>query len=69
MDDMVEQFCWSDVRVHRNALLVGDLQELAVQEMMACLVCILGSQSPEKVSGGQMQLVERVLAGTYFAWG
>ena len=37
--------------------------------MEACVVRILGSQSPEKVYGGQMQIVERVLAGTYFAWG
>ena len=69
MEDMVERFCRPDARVHRNALLVRDLQEPAVQAMAACVVRILGSQSPEKVSGGQMQLVELVLAGTYFSWG
>ena len=37
--------------------------------MAACVVRILGSQSPEKVSGGQMQIVEHVLGETYFAWG
>ena len=69
MDDMLEQFCGPEAQVHRNALLVIDLQEPAVRAMAACVVRVLGSQSPEKVSGGQMQLVERVLAMTYFAWG
>ena len=69
LDDVVERLCRPGARVHRNALLVRDLREPAVQVMTGCVVCILGSQSPEKVSGGQMQLVERVLAGTYFAWG
>ena len=69
MEDMVERFCRPDARVHRNALLVRDLRERAVQAMATCVVRILGSQSPEKVSGGQMQIVERVLGGTYFAWG
>ena len=55
--------------MHRNALLVRDLQEPTVRAMAACVVHVLGSQSPEKVSGGQMQLVERVLAGVYYAWG
>ena len=58
MDDMVERFYWPEARVHRNALLVRDLREPVVQAMAACVVRILGSQSPEKVSGGQMQLVE-----------
>ena len=67
MDDMLERFCGPEARVHRNALLVRDLQEPAVRAMAACVVRVLGSQSPEKVSGGQMQLVERVLAGVYYA--
>ena len=69
MDDMRERFCVAEAQVNRNALLVRDLQEPAVRAMAACVVHILGSQSPEKVSGGQMQLVEHVLAETYFAWG
>ena len=69
MEDMVERFCRADARVHRNALLVRDLREPIVQAMATCVVQILGSQSPEKVSGGQMHIVERVLGGTYFAWG
>ena len=69
MEDMLERYCGPEARVHRNALLVRDLQELAVPAMAACVVRVLGSQSPEKVSGGQMQLVERVLAGVYYAWG
>ena len=54
MDDMVERFCRPEARVDQNALLVRDLREPAVQAMAACVVRILGSQSPEKVSGGQM---------------
>ena len=69
MEDMLEQYCGPEARVHRNALLVRDLQEPAVRAMAACVVHVLGSQSPEKVSGGQMQLVERVLAGVYYVWG
>ena len=38
--------------MHRNALLVADLRELVVRETAACIVRILGSQAPEKVSGG-----------------
>ena len=67
MDDMLEWFYRPEAQVHQNALLVRDLREPAVRAMAACVVRILGSQSPEKVSGGQMQLVERVLAGSYFA--
>ena len=52
MDDMVERFCRPDARVHRNGLLVRDLREPAVQAMAPCVVRILRSQSPEKVSGG-----------------
>ena len=52
IEDMVERFCRPGARVHRNALLVRDLREPAVQAMDACIVQILGSQSPEKVSGG-----------------
>ena len=69
MDDMLEQFCGPEARVHRNALLVRDLREPEVQSMAACVVRVLGSQSPERVSGGQMQLVECVLGGVYYAWG
>ena len=52
MDDMLERFCGPEARVHRNALPVRDLQEPAVRAMAACVVRVLGSQSPEKVSGG-----------------
>ena len=67
--DMAVRFCGAEARVHRNALRVGDLREPVVRATIACIVRILGSQAPEKVSGGQMQLVERTLEGTYFAWG
>ena len=69
IDDLAVRFCRADARVHRNAFWIQDLREPAVRAMEACMVWILGSQSPEKVSGGQMQIVERVLAGNYFAWG
>ena len=69
MEDMLERYCGPEARVHRNALLVRDLLELAVQAMAACVVRVLGSQSLEKMSGGQMQLVERVLGSVYYAWG
>ena len=54
MDDMLERFWRPDSQVHRNALLVRDLQEPVVWAMAACVVRVLGSQAPEKVSGGQM---------------
>ena len=69
MDDMLEWFCRPEAQVHRNALLVRDLREPTVWAMAACVVRVLGSQSPEKVSAGQMQFMERVLSRTYFAWG
>ena len=69
MEDMLERYCGPEARVHRNALLVRDLLEPAVLAMAAYVVRVLGSQSLEKVSGGQMQLVERVLGGVYYAWG
>ena len=52
IDDLAVRFCRADARVHRNALRIEDLWESAVQEMEACGVRILGSQAPEKVSGG-----------------
>ena len=54
MDDMLERFCRPEAQVHQNALLVRDLREPVVRAMAACVVRILGSQSPEKVSGGHM---------------
>ena len=69
MEDKLERYCGPEAWVHRNALLVRDLLEPAMQAMAACVVRVLGSQSPEKVSGGQMQLVECVLGGVYYAWG
>ena len=69
MDNMLERFCGAEAQVHRNALLVRDLRKPTVRAMAACVVRVLGSQSPEKVSGGQMQLVESVLDETYYAWG
>jgi len=42
--------------VHRNAPRVSDLREPVVRATAACIVRILGSQSPEKVSGGRCSL-------------
>ena len=54
IDDVRERLCRADAEVHRNALLVRDFWEPVVRAMAACVVRILGSQSPEKVSRGQM---------------
>ena len=43
MDDMLERFCGAEAQVHRNALLVRDLQDPVVRAMAACVVHILGS--------------------------
>ena len=37
--------------------------------METLLLRILGSTGSHKISGGQLQLVERVIGGTYYGWG
>ena len=55
--------------VHDSYILMCDIKELSTRVVGTLLQRILGSTGNHKISGGQLQLDEHAIGGTYYAWG
>ena len=68
LEDLCDQHCYATTYVRGSYILMCDIEELSTREVGTLLQCILGSIGSHKISGGQLQLVEHVIGGTYYAW-
>jgi hypothetical protein len=48
---------------------IGAMDALAHRCIAAMIVRVYGSLATQRISGGQLMVMERVLAGEHFAWG
>ena len=68
LDDLCERHYYASTYVHGSYILICDIESLSTRAVVAMVVWILGSSGPHKISRGQLQMVERVMAGTYYGW-
>ena len=61
--------CYATAYVCGSYILMCDIEELSTWAVGTLLQRILGSTGSHKISAGQLQLVERAIGGTYYAWG
>lgn len=64
----VECHCPWDVRGEGMIILIGDLEWLETWVVFVAVLQVLDSQVFHHITGGQMMLVESVLARTYYGW-
>ena len=69
LEDLCEWHYYATAYVRGSYILMCDIEELSTREVGTLLQCILGSMGSHKISGGQLQLVEHAISGTYYAWG
>ena len=69
LEDLCDRHCYTTTYVRGSYILMCDIEELSTRAVGNLLQCILGSMGSHKLSGGQLQLVERAIGGTYYAWG
>ena len=69
LEDLCERYCYATMYVHGSYILMCDIEELSTRVVGTLLQRILGSRGSHKISGGQLQLVEHAIGGTYYAWG
>ena len=69
LEDLCDRHCYAMAYVHGSYILMCDIEELSTREVGTLLQRILGSMGIHNISGGQLQLVEHAIGGTYYAWG
>jgi hypothetical protein len=52
-----------------SVVSIGAMDALAHRCIAAMIVRVYGSLATQRISGGQLSVMERVLAGEHFAWG
>ena len=68
LEELCDRHCYATAYVHGSYILMCDIEDLSTRVVVTLLLCILGSTGSHKISGGQLQLVERAIGGTYYAW-
>ena len=70
--ETLEEFCdrnfYATVYVRGSHILACDIEDLSTQDDAAMVLHILGSTMNHKISGGQLQMVEHAMRGTYYGW-
>ena len=73
LGETLEQLCdrhyYTTTYVHGSYILMCDIKDLSTRVVVTLLLRILGSMGSHKISGGQLQLVEHAIGGTYYGWG
>ena len=68
LEDLCDRNYYATTYVHDSYILMCDIKELSTRAVGTLVQHILGSTGSHKISGGQLQLVEHVIGGTYYAW-
>ena len=69
LEDLCDRHYYATTYVCGSYIPMCDIEELSTLVVGTLLQCILGSTGSHKISSGQLQLVERAIGGTYYAWG
>ena len=69
LEDLCDRHCYTTAYVHDSYILMCDIKELSTWAVGTLLQRILGSMGSHKIFGGQLQLIECAIGGTYYAWG
>ena len=68
LDDLYERHFYASPTLYVSYILVCDIKILVTRVVAVMVLCILESSGPHKISGGKLQIVERVMEGTYYGW-
>ena len=69
LEELCDRHCYATMYVRGSYIMMCDIEDLSTRVVATLLLCILGSTGSHKISGGQLQLVERAIEGTYYEWG
>jgi hypothetical protein len=67
--DIGQRYCSGRDFMSRTVVSIGAIDSLAHRCIVAMIVRIYGSLATQRISGGQLLVLERVLVGERFAWG
>ena len=68
LDELCGRHCYTTAYVRGSYILMCDIEDLSTWVVETLLLRILGSTGSHKISGGQLQLVEHAMGGTYYGW-
>jgi hypothetical protein len=63
------RYCSGPHFMSDTVMSIGAMDALVHHCIVAMIVRVYGSLAMQRISGGQLMVMERVLAGEYFAWG
>ena len=68
LDDICERHYYASMYVCGSYILYFHIESLSTRVVVVMVLRILGSSGNHKISGGQLQMVESAMGGTYFGW-
>ena len=67
LEELCERHCYAFAYVRGSHILMCDIESLSTHVVAVMVLRILSSSGNHKISGGQLQMVERAMGGTYFS--
>ena len=68
LEELCERHYYMTSHVHGSHILMCEIEDVSTWAIATMLLCILGSTRSHKISGGQQQIIEHAMGGTYYAW-
>ena len=68
LEELYDQHCYASLYVQGSYILMCDIESILTHAVVVMVLQILGSSGNHKISGGQLQMVESAMGGTYFGW-
>jgi hypothetical protein len=66
---LAQRYCSGENFMSGSMVSIGAMDALVHRCMAAMIVRVYGSLATQRISGGQLRIMERALAGEHFSWG
>jgi hypothetical protein len=66
---LAQRYCSGENFMSGSMVSIGAMDALVHRCMAAMVVRVYGSLATQRISGGQLRIMERALGGEHFAWG
>ena len=68
LEELCERHCYATRYMCGSHILMCDIEDVLTWAIATMPLHILGSAGSHKISGGNMQIIECAMGGTYYAW-
>jgi hypothetical protein len=67
--DLAQTYCSREDFMSGSVVRIGAMDALVHRFIAAMIVRVYGSLATQRISGGQLKIMQRALSGEHFSWG